>query len=88
MKPADMAEVSASYAVFRPAKLLFTRLDETRRYGGLVSEAARWPLPISFLCHGQRIPDALEPATRRRLAELVLGTGPRRDARRSAGAVA
>ena len=27
--------------MFRPAKLIFTRLDETTRFGALVSEAVR-----------------------------------------------
>jgi len=41
MKPADMACVIERYEVFQPAKLLFTRIDETGRYGALISEAVR-----------------------------------------------
>jgi flagellar biosynthesis protein FlhF len=41
MKPADMARVIDQYSIFQPKKLLFTRIDETERYGALVSEAAR-----------------------------------------------
>lgn len=73
MKPSDMSRVLDSYAVFRPSKLIFTHLDETARYGALVSEASRRDLPISFLCTGQRIPDELEEATVQRLTDLVLG---------------
>jgi len=61
------------YQMFKPKKLLFTRLDETRTYGALVSESAGRELPISFLCTGQQIPDDIEPATKQRLTELVLG---------------
>jgi flagellar biosynthesis protein FlhF len=73
MKPADMARTIERYAVFQPKKLLFTRLDETDRYGALISEASRCGLPISFLATGQQIPDDLEAASKDRLMELVLG---------------
>jgi flagellar biosynthesis protein FlhF len=73
MKPADLARVIDRYAIFQPKKLLFTRLDETDRYGALVSEAARRSLPISFLSTGQQIPDDLEPATKESIADKVRG---------------
>ncbi len=73
MKPSDMSRVFDSYSVFRPSKLIFTRIDETAQYGALVSEAARRNLPVSFLSTGQQIPDDLEEATVRRLTDLVLG---------------
>jgi flagellar biosynthesis protein FlhF len=74
MKPMDMAAVIDRYQVFQPSKLLFTRIDETERYGALVSEAARRSLPVSFLATGQQIPDDLEPATKVWLAALALGS--------------
>jgi len=73
MKPADLTRMVDAYALFRPAKLLFTRIDETADYGALVSEASRRGLPISFLTTGQKIPDDIEPASRRRLAALIEG---------------
>jgi flagellar biosynthesis protein FlhF len=73
MKRADIAWVIDRYQMFKPRKLLFTRLDETRTFGALVSESSRRELPISFLCTGQQIPDDIEPATKQRLTELVLG---------------
>jgi flagellar biosynthesis protein FlhF len=78
MKPADIARVIDQYEMFKPKKLLFTRLDETQTYGSIVCEAARRGLPVSFLCAGQQIPDDIEPATKQRLKELVLGaeSGP------------
>ena len=78
MKPSDLARTIDRYKFFQPAKLLFTRLDETDRYGALVSESARRSLPISFLSTGQQIPDDLEPATQARLVELVFGAPERR----------
>jgi flagellar biosynthesis protein FlhF len=71
MKLADMARVIERYAIFHPDKLLFTRLDETDRYGALISESSRRGLPVSFLATGQQIPDDLEPATKAGLIEMV-----------------
>jgi flagellar biosynthesis GTPase FlhF len=71
LQPADMNRMIQRYSVFRPKKLLFTHLDETGQYGTLVSQAASWSLPISFLAAGQQIPDDLEPATYARLSELA-----------------
>jgi flagellar biosynthesis protein FlhF len=75
MKRSDMSRVVDRYMVFRPSKLIFTRVDETASYGALVSEASRRSLPISFLSTGQQIPDDIEEATVRRLTDLVLGDG-------------
>jgi flagellar biosynthesis protein FlhF len=85
MKALDLARTADQFAMFRPAKLLFTRLDETVRFGALVSEAARSRLPISFLATGQDIPEALEPATRERLAALI-EEGPALSANRAVSA--
>jgi len=76
MKPADMARIADRYGIFQPKKLLFTRLDETTRYGALVSEASRRSLPISFLGTGQQIPDDLEAATKEFLTGKVRGEDP------------
>ncbi len=75
-KPKDMARITGSFEVFEPSKLLFTRVDETTRYGAVVNEAVRSGLPISFLSNGQQIPQDLEAATIERLSALVLGDPP------------
>jgi len=83
MKPADLAGVVDRFAGFRPHKLLFTRLDETRTFGPLLNEAVRTGKPLSFLTAGQQIPEDLEPATRERIAGLLIG-----ETKRVAGIVA
>jgi flagellar biosynthesis protein FlhF len=73
MKPEDMTRVIERYSIFKPSKLLFTRLDETGRFGALVNQAAKYQLPLSFLASGQEIPDDLEPATKEKIRALVMG---------------
>ncbi len=72
MKSADLTRVVDSYEVFRPQRLLFTRLDETATFGSIFNEAARTGKPLSFFTNGQRIPEDMEAATRNRLSELIL----------------
>jgi flagellar biosynthesis protein FlhF len=72
MKSADITRAVDRFAIFQPAKLLFTRLDETDSWGPILSEAARTHKPISFLATGQQIPEHLEPATQSRLTEQLL----------------
>ncbi|HVP46255.1 MAG TPA: hypothetical protein VMT32_06720 [Bryobacteraceae bacterium] len=72
MKSADITRAVDRFEIFQPAKLLFTRLDETRALGPVWSEAARTGKPLSFFTTGQSIPEDLEPASKRRIVDLVL----------------
>jgi len=65
------------YAGFGIKKLLFTRVDEAVHFGPLVSESARWSLPISFLANGQQIPDDIEPADRASMVQRFFDNEPR-----------
>jgi flagellar biosynthesis protein FlhF len=72
LKPADLSRAVDRFEIFRPNRLLFTKLDETESFGPLLSEAVRTGKPVSFLTNGQAIPEDLEPATSERLVDLVL----------------
>jgi len=76
MKPADLTRVIDAYEIFRPRRLLFTKLDETDSLGPIVNEAVRTSKPLSFFTAGQRIPEDLETASHRRLIETILGSRP------------
>jgi len=71
MRSADLWRVAERFERFRPAKLVFTRLDETQSYGALWSLAVRSGKPIAFLGTGQRIPEDVAPATAEGLLELL-----------------
>jgi len=72
MKPTDLTRIVDEFRIFRPDRLLFTKLDETRSFGPILTEAARIKKPLSFFATGQRIPEDLQEVTRKRLWELVL----------------
>jgi flagellar biosynthesis protein FlhF len=71
MRGSDLKRMLRSYDVFRPAKLLFTKLDETDSPGVLINEALRTGLPVSFVTMGQQVPEDLEPASVSVLAGLL-----------------
>jgi flagellar biosynthesis protein FlhF len=74
MKSLDLSRVVDRYEIFRPQRLLFTKLDETSSFGAIFQEAARSRKPLSFFTTGQRIPEDLEIASKSRLVELILGS--------------
>jgi flagellar biosynthesis protein FlhF len=74
MRQADLDRAVDLFRVFRPSRLLFTRLDETDSTAAMFCEAARTRLPLSFFSTGQTIPEDLEAATKARItASLALG---------------
>lgn len=76
MKTADLSRVVDGFELFRPQRIIFTKVDETASFGTILNESVRTGKPVSFLATGQRIPEDLEAATKSRVAEFILtGTG-------------
>jgi len=65
------AEAFGSVGVDR---MILTKLDEAASFGALVTLVERLGKKLSFLTHGQEVPDHIEIARSRRLAALVLGS--------------
>jgi flagellar biosynthesis protein FlhF len=60
---------------FRPLSLeslIFTKLDESNTFGGILSTALQTHLPLSYLTTGQRVPEDIEAATPERVVDLIL----------------
>jgi len=55
--------------------LLLTKLDETRRFGGVFSVLAETNLPISYFTTGQNVPGDIVAARPPMVANLLLGSG-------------
>ncbi|HLO65843.1 MAG TPA: AAA family ATPase, partial [Holophaga sp.] len=71
-KPRDLADIAQRFEALSPSRLVFTKLDETCTLGPLLSTLVRVKRPISYLGTGQEVPQDLEMATSRRLADLIL----------------
>jgi len=68
----DLKVVLDRFGALRPTSLLFTKLDETRRYGGVLSMAADAKLPLSYFSIGQNVPDDIVLAHGGMVADLVM----------------
>ena len=72
MRLEDLYKTAELYDGFRPAKLLFTRLDEASSLAAVFCLAVRRNLPLSFLSTGQSVPEDLEAATKERIVESLV----------------
>ena len=74
----DLRNVVAGFNCLRPTSLFFTKLDETRRYGTMVSLLADVGLPLSYFGVGQNVPDDIRLAHPGTVANLITeGRGKR-----------
>ena len=69
LRTSALDKFSERFAVFEPAKLVFTHLDEVDSFGPLIEHAMTTKLPISFLTDGQTVPADIEEASKERLTE-------------------
>lgn len=77
----DLRQVVKNFACLHPTSLVFTKLDETRRYGAMYSLLMEAGLPLSYLSIGQNVPDDITLAQPRMVADLIMegrenGDGP------------
>jgi hypothetical protein len=79
-RPADLLQMARRYEIFRPAKLLFTKLDESCSLASIYSTVIGTRKPISFLTAGPAVPEDIEAATTDRVVNLVWGSSVRRTA--------
>ena len=71
-READLTLVIDRFMTLPVKSLIFSKLDETTQYGSLFNVLQRTGLPLSYLSTGQRVPEDLEVATPKLLAEVLL----------------
>src|SRR5579862_1215355 len=76
MKGADLRRCLQRYQIFRPSKLLVTKLDETQSLGSAFSEAAYARLAMSFLTHGPSVPEDIRAVSIEDLLGMALDRAP------------
>ncbi|WP_447972087.1 flagellar biosynthesis protein FlhF [Nitrospira sp. Kam-Ns4a] len=69
----DLLDAVDRYAALPINRLLFTKLDETTRYGAPFELMRRTGWALSYFSTGQHVPEDLELVRPERMAELVLG---------------
>lgn len=59
----EMRRILEEFSIVEDVQLIFTKVDETNRWGRMFTVAAESLLPVSFLTTGQSVPDDILPAT-------------------------
>jgi flagellar biosynthesis protein FlhF len=70
---ASLSKTAEQFAAVGTTALVLTKLDEAASLGNLLPLLRASRLPLSYLTHGQNVPDDIAPADAGRLARIVLG---------------
>ncbi len=73
-KDADLAAIVQQFSVLPIRSYVFTKIDETEEYTSLFNQLLRYKRPLSYLTNGQKVPEDIEPASKSRIASLVLNS--------------
>jgi flagellar biosynthesis protein FlhF len=68
-----LKEAIRSFSTVGQCQLLLTKLDEAVSIGVILNLLRAFDLRLSYITTGQSVPDDIEPASARRVANLILG---------------
>ncbi|MBI3543582.1 MAG: hypothetical protein HY075_09945 [Deltaproteobacteria bacterium] len=68
----ELYDIVTRFKLFNPSGLLFSKLDETSTFGCIYNVSVKTGLPLTYFTVGQRVPEDIEPASRERVADLIL----------------
>ena len=68
----DLNEIISRFGKFDIDKLIFTKLDETKRYGSIINVANSFKKDLAYVTTGQNVPDDIEIPISTKIARLIL----------------
>jgi flagellar biosynthesis protein FlhF len=68
----DMKAITNNFNKFKLDKVLFTKMDETDTYGSIVNLIHDFPLQLSYVTHGQSVPDDISEMNEQHIIDLIL----------------
>jgi flagellar biosynthesis protein FlhF len=68
----DMVDAARRFSGARVDRLIFSKLDETGRFGVLLNVVDRLGISLSYLTTGQKVPEDIEAADGAKIADLIL----------------
>ena len=69
----DLIDIIDAYKQISDFKIVFTKLDETNKYGNLLNIRLYSGAPISFVTNGQNVPDDIEKFDSQKIVKNLLG---------------
>lgn len=74
-KQRELFKIMDEFEMFNYSKLVLTKVDENERNELILNIAMEREYPFAYFCNGQTVPTHIEPATKERAIELILGEG-------------
>lgn len=71
----DMIATVRTYRKFPVCGWTISKIDETDSRGGLYTPIIDWKLPLSYITHGQKVPEDIKPASRDNILEILFRRG-------------
>ena len=71
-KWSDLRDIVDTFGVCDISCLLFTKLDETRRFGTIFNLAVRTQIPVSYMTDGQNVPEDIAIMNSELMTKLLL----------------
>ncbi|WP_458413883.1 flagellar biosynthesis protein FlhF [Schinkia sp. CFF1] len=72
-KYSDMIEIFEQFSLLKIDKLIFTKVDETSKYGSMVNLISKYKTGVAYLTNGQNVPDDIIEASPESIANTVFG---------------
>jgi flagellar biosynthesis protein FlhF len=69
----DLISIADSYKEMADYKLIFTKLDETTTLGNLLNLKLHTGASLSYVTHGQNVPDDIENFNPQKTVKRLLG---------------
>lgn len=71
-KEDNLSAIGSRFGLLPIDRVIFTKLDETYTYGSIVNQLLKGKKPLSYLTTGQKVPEDIEIASKKRIISLML----------------
>ena len=68
----EMNKAAVNFSALKYLSYIFTKTDETERWGSIINQAMKLNLPISYITNGQKVPEDIERADKGKILKLLL----------------
>jgi len=68
----EMVKTAASFVPLKFQTYIFTKLDESEKFGSIINQMMKLKLPVSYITAGQNVPEDIELADKKTILNLLL----------------
>jgi flagellar biosynthesis protein FlhF len=69
----DLEEMTNRFKIIPINSIIVSKIDEVSRFGGVFNYICEDRPPLSYFTTGQNVPEDIEPASKERVADMILG---------------